>query len=70
MARNPFSFLHIINPGYKYHQEISGQQRFTLVKNRYQEFKDDKEASTVVRRELEKELMHKTQDSFMQTSSI
>lgn len=41
MAKNPFSFLHIINPGYKYHQEISGQQRFTLVKNRYQEFKED-----------------------------
>ena len=22
---NPFTFLHILNPGYKYHQEFSGE---------------------------------------------
>lgn len=38
---NPFSFLHIINPGYKYDKIISGKERYTLVKNRYQEFKED-----------------------------
>jgi uncharacterized protein (DUF1015 family) len=38
---NPFSFLQIVNPGYKYHKEISGQQRFKLVKNRFLEFKED-----------------------------
>ncbi len=38
---NPFSFLHIINPGYKYHQEITGQERFKLVHNRYDEFKEN-----------------------------
>lgn len=38
---NPFSFLHIINPGYKYQQEITGEKRFQLVKNRYLEFKED-----------------------------
>lgn len=38
---NPFSFLHIVNPGYKYHKEISGEERYSLVKNRYQEFKED-----------------------------
>ncbi|TYP98908.1 uncharacterized protein (DUF1015 family) [Tenacibaculum adriaticum] len=39
---NPYSFLHIINPGYKYHkQEISDEQRFKLVHNRYLEFKED-----------------------------
>ncbi len=38
---NPFSFLQIVNPGYKYHREISGQQRFRLVKNRFLEFKED-----------------------------
>ena len=39
---NPFTFLHIINPGYKYHkQEISDAQRFKLVHNRYLEFKED-----------------------------
>ncbi|WP_420552963.1 DUF1015 domain-containing protein [Tenacibaculum aiptasiae] len=40
---NPYSFLHVINPGYKYHKEdISGEQRFKLVHNRYLEFKEDK----------------------------
>lgn len=38
---NPFSFLHIVNPGYKYHKEISGKERYKLVRNRYQEFKED-----------------------------
>ncbi len=39
---NPFSFLHIVNPGYKYQKEISGVERYGLVRNRYQEFKEDK----------------------------
>lgn len=38
---NPFSFLHIINPGYRFHKEISGEERYGLVRNRYQEFKED-----------------------------
>ncbi len=38
---NPFSFLNIINPGYKYHKEISGVERYTMVRNRYQEFKEE-----------------------------
>lgn len=38
---NPFSFLHIVNPGYKYKKEISGVERYALVRNRYQEFKED-----------------------------
>ncbi|MCW5519631.1 DUF1015 domain-containing protein [Aureitalea sp. L0-47] len=38
---NPFSFLHIVNPGYKYHKVISGKERYRLVRNRYQEFKED-----------------------------
>ena len=38
---NPFSFLHIVNPGYKYQKDISGEERYTLVKNRYSEFKED-----------------------------
>jgi len=41
MDYNPFSFLHIVNPGYKYHKEISGEQRYNLVRNRYLEFKED-----------------------------
>ena len=36
-----FSFLHIVNPGYKYDKEISGEARYNLVKNRYLEFKED-----------------------------
>lgn len=39
---NPFTFLHVINPGYKYHQEVSGEQRFQLVNNRYLEFKENR----------------------------
>jgi len=35
---NPYSFLHIINPGYKYQQEIDKATRFKLVKNKFQEF--------------------------------
>ncbi len=38
---NPFTFLHVINPGYKYHQEVSGEERFRLVHNRYLEFKEN-----------------------------
>ena len=41
MTVNPYTFLHIINPGFKYHKEISGQQRYMLVKNRYLEFKEE-----------------------------
>lgn len=39
---NPFSFLHIINPGYKFQQNITGEKRFQLVKNRYLEFKEER----------------------------
>jgi len=39
---NPFTFLHILNPGYKYHQEFSGEQRFQMIHNRYEEFKENK----------------------------
>lgn len=38
---NPFSFLHIINPGYRFAKEISGQDRYSMVRNRYLEFKED-----------------------------
>ncbi len=35
---NPFSFLHIINPGHKFHKKVSGPERFKLVRNRFLEF--------------------------------
>lgn len=38
---NPFSFLHIINPGYKFDKQISGNKRFALVRNRYLEFLEE-----------------------------
>lgn len=41
MEYNPYSFLHIVNPGYKYAQEVTGNERYKLVKNRYLEFKED-----------------------------
>lgn len=41
MDYNPYSFLHIVNPGYKYDQVITGEDRYKLVRNRYLEFKED-----------------------------
>ena len=41
LTYNPYSFLHILNPGFRYNQEVSGIQRFQLVKNRYLEFKEE-----------------------------
>jgi len=41
MEYNPYSFLHIVNPGYKYDKVIIGEQRYNLVRNRYLEFKED-----------------------------
>ncbi|WP_299097835.1 DUF1015 domain-containing protein [Winogradskyella sp.] len=41
MGYNPYSFLHIVNPGYKYDQEVTGEERYRLVKSRYEEFKED-----------------------------
>ena len=41
MDYNPYSFLHIVNPGYKYAQEVTGEARYKLVRNRYLEFKED-----------------------------
>jgi uncharacterized protein (DUF1015 family) len=38
---NPFSFLHILHPDYKYHQEVASEQRFELVKKKYKEFKSN-----------------------------
>ena len=38
---NPFSFLQILNPGYKYSHEITGEERFNLVRNRFLEFKEE-----------------------------
>ena len=39
---NPYSFLHIINPGYKFQHEIGGEKRFGLVRNRFLEFREEK----------------------------
>ncbi|MEO8774111.1 MAG: DUF1015 domain-containing protein [Gelidibacter sp.] len=38
---NPFSFLQIVNPGYKYDKQLSGEARYNLVRNRYLEFKEE-----------------------------
>ncbi len=42
LAFNPFTFLHVVNPGYKYHkQDVREEQYFKLVHNRYLEFKEN-----------------------------
>jgi len=38
---NPFSFLHIIKPGYDAKQELSGEERFKMVHETYKKFKAD-----------------------------
>lgn len=38
---NPFSFLHILNPGYKFSNSLKGEDRFNLVRNRYLEFREE-----------------------------
>ena len=38
---NPFSFLHILRPGFKFHKKVHGSKRFKMVHNRYQEFKEN-----------------------------
>ena len=42
LNRNPFSFLHIINPDYKLQKKFSGTERFEMIRNRYLEFRKDK----------------------------
>ena len=36
---NPFTFLHIINPGYELNQEIYGIKRYQLIREKYEKFK-------------------------------
>lgn len=38
---NPFSFLHILRPGFKFNKTIHGKRRFKMVRNRYTEFKEN-----------------------------
>lgn len=38
---NPFSFLHILEPGFKFNKPVSGEERFKMVHNRYNEFKEN-----------------------------
>ncbi len=38
---NPFSFLHIIKPGYENQDELTGEERFKLVYKTYQKFKNE-----------------------------
>ncbi|PIV16193.1 MAG: DUF1015 domain-containing protein [Flavobacteriales bacterium CG03_land_8_20_14_0_80_35_15] len=39
---NPFSFLHILKPGFKFQLSPKGDERFRLVRNRYIEFKENR----------------------------
>lgn len=38
---NPFSFLHVLRPGFKYKKRVTGPERFKMVHNRYEEFKEN-----------------------------
>ncbi|NNF18479.1 MAG: DUF1015 domain-containing protein, partial [Flavobacteriaceae bacterium] len=56
LTGNPMSFLHIIQPGFKIPEKVTGQHRFDLVREQYHEFLDreilirDEEASFYVYR--------------------
>lgn len=41
MRHNPFSFLHILNPGFKFDRQFKGSKRYSLVRNRYEEFLEE-----------------------------
>ena len=41
LENNPFSFLHILNPGFKFHKKLKGSARFSGVRNRYLEFLEE-----------------------------
>ncbi len=41
LKMNPFSFLHILEPGFKYDKRVTGEERFKMVHNRYSEFKEN-----------------------------
>lgn len=38
---NPYSFLHVINPGYALQQKLTNEKRFQMVKHKYTEFKKE-----------------------------
>ncbi|WP_041327233.1 DUF1015 domain-containing protein [Robiginitalea biformata] len=41
MRANPFSFLHIIDPGFKFNTPLKGSRRHEMVRNRYLEFLEE-----------------------------
>ena len=41
MSENPFSFLHILRPGFTFGRRVSGAERHDLIRNRYLEFLDE-----------------------------
>ena len=41
LSYNPYSFLHIIKPGYALNMELSGEERFKLVHETYENFKKE-----------------------------
>jgi uncharacterized protein (DUF1015 family) len=38
---NPYSFLHVLRPGFKFRKKMTGTDRFRMVHNRYEEFKEN-----------------------------
>ena len=42
LRMNPFSFLHILRPGFKFNKRVKGETRFKMVYNRFVEFKENR----------------------------
>lgn len=41
LTSNPYSFLHILRPGFKFKKRVTGKKRFKMVYNRFVEFKEN-----------------------------
>ncbi len=41
LTSNPYSFLHILRPGFKFKKRVTGKKRFKMVYNRFIEFKEN-----------------------------
>ncbi|MGB5404397.1 MAG: DUF1015 domain-containing protein [Robiginitalea sp.] len=67
MAYNPFSFLHIIDPGFKFHKAVQGEQRFSMVRNRYLEFLEE---GILIREETPSYYLYRTQQEDYSTYGV
>lgn len=67
MKHNPFSFLHVLNPGFKFHQKLRGTERFKGVRNRYLEFLEE---GILVRDQIPAYYVYQSTDAYQSSFGI